>query len=502
MRNTIIRYLCALLLCCVVLSAQTVYTRELPELQDGAVYVFKCSEAEMSLSASCFGISDLSSAAQLETYDGSLNQAWRVHAAESGAWYLECLSNGKYLTLYRNTKKENGVAYLSDLKESAAQRWHIKFENGYVRLTSVHSGLALQPLNGELTEKNKVRQFAIADEVSQLWRCEMVDDGSTVFPQMLGVTGDIVKISCPEITKFNGVYYLFGDNRDGCGIRRSTDLITWEAIDNAYTYKSGYPASWIPNDVPDCEMWCPGIYQIGDTYYVYYAITTLYSQRSTIGIFTNTTLDPNDPDYRWVEAGPVISSYNGDPYNCIDPCVIHDENNDPWLLFGSSWSGLKVVRLDPETGKLLNPDDPEIIGVANRVKGDRAIEGGYMIEKDGSYYLFAAVGIMTQGTYSNGVGRGTSVTGPFYARNGVPMTEGGNKGGATLITEEKEDIIMPGHCSIFQDDDGQWYFVLEYFPEGVDAKLGISTIVWDDDGWPWTALTPNVLSLGTGDLSK
>ncbi len=502
MRNKIVRCFCALLLGCIVLNSQTVYASEPSGLQDGAVYVFMCGESEMSLGASCFGISDLSSVTQLETYDGSLNQAWRVHAAEDGAWYMECLSNGKYLTLYRSTKKENGVAYLSEMKESAAQRWHVSFENGYVRLTSVHSGLALQPLNGELTEKNKVRQFAIADEQSQLWRYEMVDDGSTIFPQMLSVTGDIVKISCPEITKFKGVYYLFGDNRDGCGIRRSTDLLTWEAIDNAYTYQSGYPASWIPKDVPNCAMWCPGIYQIGDTYYVYYAITTLYSQRSTIGIFTNTTLDPEAPDYLWVDAGPVISSYNGDPYNCIDPCVIHDENNDPWLLFGSSWSGLKVVRLDRETGKLLNPDHPEIIGIANRVKGDRAIEGGYMIEKDGNYYLFAAVGIMTQGTYSNGVGRAASVTGPFYARDGVPMTEGGYKGGATLITEEKEEIIMPGHCSIFQDEDGQWYFVLEYFPKGVDAKLGISTIVWDDEGWPWTALTPEVLSLGTGDVTK
>ena len=501
MKKFLTLILCAaLLLCSLVQPCAQAASGAAPA--DGAVYVFTCAGSELSLAASNFGVSDLSSVAQLEAFNGSLNQAWRVHAQADGSYALECMSNGKYLTLYRNSKKDGGVAYLADQKDHASQRWFLAEVDGGVRLTSAYSGLSLQPLEGVLAEKTKVRQFAASEEKTQRWQMRMVDDGSTVFPRMLNVTGDIVKISCPEIRKFNGVYYLYGDNRDGCGVRRSTDLITWEAVDNAYTYKSGYPASWMTEDVPDCEMWCPGVYQIGDTYYVYYAITTLYSQRSTIGIFTNTTLDPEDPAYMWVEAGPVISSYNGDAYNCIDPCVIHDENGDPWLLFGSAWSGLKVVRLNAETGKLLNPDNPEIIGIANRVRGDRAIEGGYMIERDGYYYLFAAVGIMTQGTYSNGVGRAESVTGPFYARDGVPMTEGGVKGGATLITEEKEEIIMPGHCSVFQDDDGQWYFVLEYFPTGVDAKLGISTLVWDEEGWPWTALTPNVLSLGTGDTTK
>jgi len=491
---------CFLILVCLPLQVGCT-TQNTIQWIDGGVYQFVNADGEQSLAASLFGLSDLASVAQLETYDGSLNQAWRLHLQEDGSYKLECMSNGYYLTVYRNSKKEGAVVSVAAEKDSDSQKWTLEQQGKTIIITSVSSSLVLgikeEDQNGEEETPQIVQQSSDSGK-DQSWYCSMLDDGTTEFPMMLNVTGDIVQISCPEITKLNGVYYLFGDNRDGCGIRCSTDLITWEAIDNAYTYKNGYVSSWMTEDVENADMWCPGIYKIGDTYYIYYALTTIYSQRSTIAIFTNTTLDPDDPDYEWVDGGAVISSYKGDAYNCIDPCVITDQEGAVWLVFGSAWSGIKTVRLNAQTGKLLNPEDPELISVASRIYGDRAIEGSYMFYREGYYYLMAAVGIMEQGSYSNGIGRGESVTGPFYARDGVAMLDGGVKGGATLLTEEKEEIIMPGHCSVFEDEDGTWYFVLEYFPTGVDAKLGISTIYWDEEGWPWTALTPDVLSLGNG----
>jgi len=171
------------------------------------------------------------------------------------------------------------------------------------------------------------------------------------------------------------------------------------------------------------------------------------------------------------------------------------------MVFGSGMTGIKITRLNAQTGKLLDEENPQIIGLASRARGDKAIEAGYMVQRGDDYYLFVAAGPMSPGTYFNGVGRGESVTGPFYARDGVAMMDGGKRGGATLITEPKEGIDMPGHCAPFQDDDGQWYFLIEYFPEGYGAKLGISTMVWDEEGWPWTALTADVVGkLGTGPV--
>ena len=47
----------------------------------------------------------------------------------------------------------------------------------------------------------------------------------------------------------------------------------------------------------------------------------------------------------------MISSRREDDWNAIDPNLVIDRDEQPWLVFGSYWSGIKLVRLDPESGK-------------------------------------------------------------------------------------------------------------------------------------------------------
>ena len=64
---------------------------------------------------------------------------------------------------------------------------------------------------------------------------------------------------------------------------------------------------------------CPGCRTSGrprsiehdGTYYLYYSASTFGSNRSVIGLTTNTTLDPDDPDYGWVDQGEVSRSEPG-----------------------------------------------------------------------------------------------------------------------------------------------------------------------------------------------
>ena len=52
---------------------------------------------------------------------------------------------------------------------------------------------------------------------------------------------------------------------------------------------------------------------------------TIGSQRSVIGLATNTTLDPTAPGYHWVDQGEVIgSSPRRTDYNAIDPNIAID----------------------------------------------------------------------------------------------------------------------------------------------------------------------------------
>ena len=73
---------------------------------------------------------------------------------------------------------------------------------------------------------------------------------------------------------------------------------------------------------------------------------------SAIALATTPTLDPEHPDYGWKDEGIVIASKPGDPFNAIDPAVTFDEEGRLWMSFGSFWSGLKLIELDPATGKL------------------------------------------------------------------------------------------------------------------------------------------------------
>ena len=90
---------------------------------------------------------------------------------------------------------------------------------------------------------------------------------------------------------------------------------------------------------------------LGGRYYLYYAVSTFGSNHSVIGLATNTTLDPAAPGYGWQDQGLVISSDTFDKYNCIDPNQFVDRDGKHWLAFGSFWTGIKIIALDPATGK-------------------------------------------------------------------------------------------------------------------------------------------------------
>jgi beta-xylosidase len=92
------------------------------------------------------------------------------------------------------------------------------------------------------------------------------------------------------------------------------------------------------------DLWAPDISLFNGAYHLYYAASTFNSKRSCIGHATRAAMNSGS----WLEdGGPVICS-NVDStvnWNAIDPNVILDETNSPWLVFGSGWDGIEIVRL-------------------------------------------------------------------------------------------------------------------------------------------------------------
>ena len=126
----------------------------------------------------------------------------------------------------------------------------------------------------------------------------------------------------------------------GLGIHscHSADLIHWVPGPPVFTNT----LSWTTNAVPGNRgrYWAPDVIHLGHRYFLYFAVSTWGKNTSAIGLATNPTLDPADPDFAWVDQGPVLQTSKADNFNAIDPAVILDGDGRLWLALGSFWSGI------------------------------------------------------------------------------------------------------------------------------------------------------------------
>jgi arabinan endo-1,5-alpha-L-arabinosidase len=296
------------------------------------------------------------------------------------------------------------------------------------------------------------------------------------------LTGDLAAHDPALVAGGDGEdWYVFATGEPGTGggtiqIRSSPDGHDW-------TYEGTLwdeiPA-WITEAVPGVNnLWAPEVVEHQGTYYLYYAASTWGHNNSVIALATNTTLDPADPDYEWVDEGEVVRSVPDDNYNAIDAGIIEDANGTPWMAFGSYWSGIRMVELEWPSGKPVNPGE-ESLHIADRKASPNAIEAPYIVENDGWYYLFTSWGQCCQGVnsdYKIMVGRSRDVTGPYVDRDGQSLLEGG---GTTLL-ETSGDRVGPGGQSV--SDEIIAYHYYDASANGA-PRLALQPVVWGDDGWP------------------
>lgn len=303
----------------------------------------------------------------------------------------------------------------------------------------------------------------------------------------IAVSGNTSPVHDPAILSDDGTFYLFttGNSRDAEGLlalRTSTDLSAWQLRGGSYTALPAWAASAVPGAT---GMWAPDISKVGNEYRLYYSISTFGKNRSAIGLATATTIDPAHPAANWVDKGPVVQSAEGDDYNAIDPAVFTDADGRQWMAFGSFWSGLKLIELDPATG--LRRADDTLRSIASR-PSPGAIEAAYVIRRGGFYYLFASFDTCCRGaqsTYNTVVGRSAAPTGPYVDRDGRAMLDGGGTPVLASGQGTGSRFVGRGHNSIVQQG-GRDYIVYHAYDtqrNGVPT-LQIQPLTWSADGWP------------------
>src|SRR5690242_13136997 len=223
----------------------------------------------------------------------------------------------------------------------------------------------------------------------------------------------------------------------------------------------------------------PDVIHIGDRYYVYVAANIGAQPKAAVNMIWSKTLDPESPDYKWEEGGVVASSDGVEDSNAIDPGILLDPNTKRlWLVYGSYFGYIRLVELDPKTGRRLNPNDqPRNIAIN--------IEASVMIYHDGWYYLLVTHGSCCRGAdsgYNIRVGRAKQVSGPFLDNIGVDMLQGGGK----LFVGSSGRVIGPGHFGLLDLGDGVQRFSLHYeadLDRGGASVLDLRPLLWRD-GWP------------------
>jgi len=306
----------------------------------------------------------------------------------------------------------------------------------------------------------------------------------------------------PVMIKQDSTYYLFCT---GWGITclSSTDRVTWKKEKSVFQT----PPEWAVSTIAGYKghTWAPDISYYNGVYYLFYSVSAFGKNTSCIGLTTNKTLHPNDSGFHWTDHGKIIQSIPGvTNWNAIDPNLVTDETGTPYLTFGSFWDGIKIVKLNKDRLSVAE-DIKTIPTIASRKKessptnlpaidnnpvdaGGNAIEAPFIFKKGKYYYLFASIDYCCKGvnsTYKTIVGRSTNIKGPYVDHENTPMA----KGGGTIILAGDKNYPGVGHCGVY-NFDGKDYIIFHAYDASDNGKpkLMIKELSWDKEGWPSASL--------------
>ncbi|GIJ75041.1 family 43 glycosylhydrolase [Virgisporangium ochraceum] len=462
----------------------------------GTTAVFSLSAAAATVDTSAwYVITAQHSGKVLEVYDRSTADGARIvqwarndgawqqwqFVDSGGGWYrLKARHSGKVLDVSATT---DGAEILQQPDRNATNQQFRLADSagGAVRLINRASGRALDVWERSTADGARVSQFTDLDGTNQRWQLTTVGgtptnppSGPTTPPASYPNPGPVsgsTGVHDPTVVKRPNGGYLLAHTGNDISLKTSSNRTAWS---NAGSVFPG-GASWTTTYTGGSRnLWAPDLSYRNGRYWMYYSASTFGSNRSAIFLATSTSGDSGT----WTNVGPVIESRTSDNWNAIDPNLVVDSAGRWWLSFGSFWSGIKMVAINPSTGLRA---DSAILSVAGRNGG--AIEAPVIVQRGSWYYLWVSFDRCCQGassTYRVMVGRSTSVTGPYVDRNGTAMTSGGG----TQVLAGHGSIHGPGHQAVLADTDGD-VLVYHYYANNGASLLGINRIGYDSAGWPF-----------------
>lgn len=292
-------------------------------------------------------------------------------------------------------------------------------------------------------------------------------------------TNPVIDHDCPDpgVVR-DGDHYVLTCTSGGFRLYTSPDLVTFTEVGHAFP--AGTRPGWASGD-----FWAPEIHRVGDRWVIYFSARRASDGRLVVGAGTaDTALGP------YTDLGaPLVT---GPAPGVIDAHHFEDASGRHWLLY--KVDGNAVGAPTPIFIRELMDDGVTLVGEPIEIlTNDRGwegalVEGPWMIEEAGTYYLFYSANAYASARYAVGVARSSSPTGPFTKADAPILTSNGAWGG-------------PGHGSIVRGPRGDWIHVYHAWVGGsVGGPPGrlvlVDRIGWAD-GWPTMRAAPTALSQPT-----
>jgi arabinan endo-1,5-alpha-L-arabinosidase len=303
----------------------------------------------------------------------------------------------------------------------------------------------------------------------------------------------------------DGMYYMFSTDAvansenipAGVHIRTSRDLVTWHFTGTAF--------DGVPRPARDWSgatgLWAPEVVRWpGAGWHMYYSASTFGSNTSAIGLAT--APHPSGP---WQDRGLVVATRSGvNTQNAIDAAITFGADGAPWLTYGSFFSGIYTLPLDPASGRPLQEGDLGSLIARRHPSVEGALEGAFIMYRPDQdrYMLFASYDSLFN-SYNLRVAAADHITGPYRDVRGLSMTDleaPPASIGTKVLGSHRFDgatgWLAPGHNSVLtQDgpDGGEEHFLVHHVRFADDPSqhiVQLRRLFFNTAGWPVVSPQP------------
>jgi len=309
----------------------------------------------------------------------------------------------------------------------------------------------------------------------------------------------------PTVVLDDGTYYMFStdavangeDIPSGVHIRTSTDLVDWTYAGTALDGVPAAAADWsgaLGLWAPEVVLWP------GGGWHMYYSASTFGSNTSAIGLAVAPA--PAGP---WHDRGIVVATRAGEhSQNAIDAAITLDTDGQPWLTYGSFFSGIYTLPLDRTSGTPLVAGDLGTVIARRPPSVEGAVEGAYILYRpeEKRYVLFTSYDSLFS-SYNVRVAVADAITGPYRDACGRSLTDQASPPaaiGTKVLGSYQFDggtgWLAPGHNSVFTQDgqDGApEHFMVHHVRFAADPAqhvVQLRRLFFNAAGWPVVSPQP------------